>query len=326
MSTDERLVETVPSSLVGQRLDRVLAMLTGQSRAQVERILADGRVLVDGREVAGKVKVTEGQVIEIELPDPSASQALAADDSVVLELLHVDDDVIVINKQPGLVVHPATGHAMGTLVQGVLALYPEIAAIGASARPGIVHRLDAGTSGVLVVARSQRAFESRTEQLADRTMSRVYDVLVIGWPEHSAGTIDAPIGRSGRDPLRNAVTPDGKPARTHYTVESSFSLPELVALLECRLESGRTHQIRVHLEAIGHPVVGDEVYAGRRRRHVLKAPRPMLHARELTFVHPATGERQVFTAPRPADYNAVLAQLALAPARRLEVGDHGGDV
>ena len=310
MNEPTHVSETVPTALEGQRLDRVVAMLTGYSRARVERLLDASLVTLDGKQVAGKVKVSEGQVVEIDLPDDADGPRVEPDASVVVNVLFADDDVIVVNKQPGLVVHPATGHLSGTLVHGILARYPDVAEIGAPGRPGVVHRLDAGTSGVLVMARSLRGYEALTEQLAARTMSRVYDALVIGWPEHGAGTIDAPIGRSGRDPLRRAVTPDGRPARTHYTVTTSYSVPEPLALLECHLETGRTHQIRVHLEAIGHPVLGDDVYAGRRRKRLLVAPRPMLHARELTFEHPASGETVHFQAPHPTDFVNLLASLS----------------
>jgi 23S rRNA pseudouridine1911/1915/1917 synthase len=205
-------------------------------------------------------------------------------------------------------VHPAPGHEQGTLVNGLLARFPEIAGVGDPLRPGIVHRLDRQTSGLLVVARSDRAHEALVAQMADHSAQRTYWALVLGHPQHDQGVIDAPIGRSHRDPLRMTVAMDGRWARTHYRVEERFTVPVEAALLTCELETGRTHQIRVHLASIGHPVAGDETYGG--SRPGLPGPRPFLHARRLSFRHPATDEALAFESPLPDDLRERLDALS----------------
>ena len=220
-------------------------------------------------------------------------------------IVHVDDDVIVIDKPAGLVVHPGAGNASGTLVNGLLAQFPELADVGEEHRPGIVHRLDAGSSGLLVVARTQAAADALIEQFADHSATRRYDALVWGVPDAPHGIIDAPIGRDRGEPLKMAVVANGRFARTDYRVLGSYSAPAVVSRLECRLETGRTHQIRVHLASIGHPLVGDPTYA--QRRPMLGLTRPFLHAAELAFNHPATGERITFHSPLAADLEAWLA-------------------
>jgi 23S rRNA pseudouridine1911/1915/1917 synthase len=227
---------------------------------------------------------------------------------VEVPIVHVDDAVLVVDKPAGLVVHPGAGHRDGTLVAGVLARFPDVAAVGDPARPGLVHRLDRGTSGLLVVARTPAAHADLVAQLAARTVERRYTAVVLGVPEPRSGVVDAPIGRSSRDPTRMAVSATGRPARTHYRVEADFTEPVAAARVGCRLETGRTHQVRVHLAAIGHPVVGDGSYGG--DRPTLPAPRPCLHAARLGFRHPATGEAVAFDSPLPADVEAVLGGLS----------------
>ena len=205
-------------------------------------------------------------------------------------------------------------HADGTLVNGLLARYPELAGVGDPGRPGIVHRLDKGTSGLLVVARTQAAYDGLVAQLAAHTAERRYLALVWGHPASAAGLVDAPIGRSPRDPLKMAVVADGREARTRYQVRETFDRPAPTALLDCRLETGRTHQIRVHLAAIGHPVVGDATYGG--VRPALDVPRPFLHAYRLSFDHPATGERLTFESPLPADLATILGASDAAQPHR----------
>jgi 23S rRNA pseudouridine1911/1915/1917 synthase len=222
-------------------------------------------------------------------------------------VVYDDEHVIVVDKPAGLVVHPGAGNVSGTLVNGLLARYPEIATIGEPHRPGIVHRLDIGTSGLMVVAHSVRAYHYLVYALSQRDVTRVYRAMVWGYPANPTGVIDAPIGRDHRDPMRMAVVVDGKSARTRYHVLAAYSAPAEASALECRLESGRTHQIRVHLAAIGHPVVGDGTYGG--ARHPIASPRPFLHAAELAFDHPGTGESLTFTSPLPDDLIAVEAQF-----------------
>ncbi len=274
-------------------------MLTGVSRSVAVRAIDDEQILVDGRPVAkASQRLSAGQVIEIPDAVGSDDTALTPDLSVPLEFAYVDDDVIVVDKQPGLVVHPGAGNREGTIAQGVLARFPEVSDIGEKERPGIVHRLDKGTSGVFVIARSQRAYESLTDQLRERRVDRRY--LTFGWgqPKTDRGVIEAPLGRAIRDPTRIVVRQDGKSARTSYEVLARWDEPNLT-LFACTLDTGRTHQIRVHLEAIHHPVVGDTRYGG--GRDALGLDRPALHASELGFDHPGTGEAMAFQSPLPAD-------------------------
>jgi 23S rRNA pseudouridine1911/1915/1917 synthase len=295
--------------LDGERVDRIVSMLTGVSRAAAAELVAGGGVQVDGMPVtSGKHRLHEGQVVELPAEPASAEVVVAPDPSVDVTVVYADDDVIVVDKAPGLVVHPGAGNQEGTLVNGLLARFPDLAGVGDDPqRPGIVHRLDAGTSGLLVVARTPRAHAALVAQLAARTAGREYLALAWGVPEVRRGAVDAPIGRSVREPTRMTVSATGRPARTRYEVEREFTEPVVCSLWRCRLETGRTHQIRVHLAAIGHPVVGDDRYGGVRAG--LPVPRPMLHAESLAFDHPATGARLRFTAPLPADMAAVISRL-----------------
>ena len=299
------LIETIPAALHEQRLDRVVALIADISRATTSTLIELGGVALDGiTGVAGKVKVREGQEVTIDTSMIPEKELPQADASIVLDVVYADDDVIVVNKAPGIVVHPGSGNPSGTLVNGILALYPEVATVGDQLRPGVVHRLDAGTSGLMVVARSQVAYDFLVDALTHRDVTRVYIALVWGHPEVATGLIDAPIGRDQRDPTKMAVVIDGKFARTHYDVKKKFELPQPCALVECQLETGRTHQIRVHLDSIENPVVGDSTYGGARRS--LSSPRPMLHAAKLSFVHPTSGEVVTFEAPVPQDMQAVI--------------------
>jgi 23S rRNA pseudouridine1911/1915/1917 synthase len=218
-----------------------------------------------------------------------------------------DADVVVVDKPPGLVVHPGAGQGEGTLVNGLLARHPELAGVGEAHRPGIVHRLDRDTSGLLVVALTPAAYTALVIALGERRVERRYAALVWGVPEAPRGVIDAPIGRSPRQPTRQAVVAGGRPARTRYEMRVRYDQPADLALLGCRLETGRTHQIRVHLASIGHPVVGDREYGG--QRDALSVPRVFLHAEHLAFDHPVTGEALAFDSPLPPDLAAVLAGL-----------------
>ncbi len=271
----------------------------------MQALLDDDTVRVDGRTVAKSHRLREGAVVEL-LAEPAADAPPGADASVEVDLRHADDDVIVVVKPAGLVVHPGAGHAGGTLVNGLLARFPEIAGVGDEMRPGIVHRLDRDTSGLLVVARTTRAYEGLVAALATRDVERRYAALVWGRLGAPRGLIDAPIGRSESRRTRMAVRDTGKPARTEYDVRAMYDVPAC-SLLECRLETGRTHQVRVHLAAIGHPVVGDATYGGARDQ--LPIDRPFLHAATLAFRHPGTGAEMRFDEPLPADLHAVLDGL-----------------
>jgi 23S rRNA pseudouridine1911/1915/1917 synthase len=301
--------ETVPASLAGERLDRAVSLLTGLPRSDAAELVAAGGVRVGGQAATGRSRrLQEGETLEIDVPDAAGPTALTGDDEVDVPVVYADADVIVIDKPVGLVVHPGSGNESGTMVQGLLARFPDLAGVGDPERPGIVHRLDKGTSGLMVVARTPAAYQSLVAQLATRTATRVYLALVAGRVEADAGLIDAPLGRGDRDPTRMAVAQGGREARTRYEVVRRFATPEAVTLVRCRLETGRTHQIRVHLAAIGHPVIGDDRYRGQQTAVALD--RPFLHAGELAFDHPATGERTSFTSPLPFDLEQVLAGLA----------------
>lgn len=297
--------EEIPSALAGDRLDRVVALLADLSRAQSAALISGGGVSVDGETaVAGKVKLEVGQLITIDTSKLPEKELPKADPSVVLDIVHADDDIAVINKANGLVVHPGAGNAAGTLVNGLLALYPEIAGVGDPMRPGIVHRLDAGTTGLMVVARTTDAYESLVDQLSQRLVHREYLAVAVGAFEAHSGVIDAAIGRDLRELTKMAVRVDGKPARTHYEVVREFAAPIAASLVRCRLETGRTHQIRVHLAAVGHPVLGDATYGG--VRATVPFGRPALHAVRLSFEHPRSGEEMSFEAAVPADIESLL--------------------
>jgi 23S rRNA pseudouridine1911/1915/1917 synthase len=300
----------VPAALAGDRIDRALSFITGWPRAAVQELIDDGAVTVDGHAVAKSHRLREGSLLEV-LAEPT----LAADvrpepePGVEVDVRFADDEVIVVAKPAGLVVHPGAGNARGTLVNGLLARFPGIESIGEPLRPGIVHRLDRDTSGLLAVARSERAYASLVAQLSERSVERRYSALVWGRPASPRGMIDAPIGRSAARRTRMAVRDAGKPARTEFRVVEAFAGPEC-SLLECALETGRTHQIRVHLAAIGHPVVGDGTYGG--SRDSIPLARPFLHAGTLGFDHPVSGERLRFVDPLPPELRAVLDGLGAA--------------
>ena len=302
--------EVVGAALDGLRLDRAVALVADVSRSVAARLVAEGRVRLDGavvasgarRVAAGESLVVDVYVRDAPLPSPDAEVAFTA----VLE----DPDVVVVDKPAGLVVHPGAGHDRATLVHGLLARYPDMAGVGDPYRPGIVHRLDRGTSGLLVVARTERAHRSLVEQMRSHEPERVYCALVWGHPEASAGVVDAPVGRSSRNPMRMAVTERGRPARTRYKVERRYAEPAQVAALTCQLETGRTHQIRVHLRAIGHPVVGDPTYGAGRGGDVFGLSRPFLHARALSFRHPVSGETVRAESSLPPELADLLDSLA----------------
>jgi len=302
--TADALQWTVPEALAGERVDRVVAMETGWSRAEVQAVAAEGGILVDGHPVAKSVRLTAGQHVSV-VRRPEASAPLEAED-VPVALRYADDALFVVSKPAGLVVHPGAGHAHGTLVHGLLAIDPAIATVGDPDRPGIVHRLDRDTSGLMVVARTPEAYDALVGALARRDVVREYVALVWGHPENARGVIDAPIGRSTSRRTRMAVRREGKDARTAYEVREWFVRPD-VARLDCRLETGRTHQIRIHLAAIGHPVVGDGTYGGNRPGIVLD--RPFLHAAGLELDHPVTGEHLRFEEPLPPELESVLEGL-----------------
>lgn len=316
----------VPASSRGERLDRFLAAAqTNLSRSRLQSLIRDGRVQVNGRAARASQRVHGGDRVRVEIPPPAPS-ALEPED-LPLALVHEDEHLIVIDKPAGLVVHPGAGVQRGTLVHALLHRYPEIAGVGGAGRPGIVHRLDKETSGLVVVARTPRAYLGLVEAIRARRVRRGYVALVWGVPRTAEGTVEAAIGRDPRERKRMAVVRrGGKAARTRWRVAERFGL---AARLEVQLETGRTHQIRVHMAHLGHPVVGDPVYGGRGKK-LLSLPEPerslarallhclgrqALHAAELDLSHPVTGEPLRFVSTWPEDLTRAMELLRASPAR-----------
>lgn len=300
----------LPEALDGERLDRVVAMLCDLPRATAAGLVDDGGVSIDGAvQRRRSTRVREGQLVALDVPEAEPEFEVVPDADVAFEVVHADDEVIVVDKPPGLVVHPGAGNSTGTLVHGLLARFPDLEGVGDDpVRPGIVHRLDRDTSGLLVVARTADAHAALTDALRARSVTRRYRTLVWGHVEEPQGLVDAPIARSPREPTKMAVVVGGREARTEYEVVRRFDLPVPVTELQCTLQTGRTHQIRVHLQAIGHPVLGDPRYGGARQS--LPAPRQFLHAEHLAFQHPCTGALQTHESALPPDLTDVLARLS----------------
>jgi 23S rRNA pseudouridine1911/1915/1917 synthase len=301
----EALDVIIPGALEDVRVDRALSILTGLSRSEAAAILDSGAVTLDGKVVVkASISLSAGQHLTAMLPAPDSGE-VAADESVQVDVELEDADFIIVNKAPNQVVHPGAGQREGTLVAGVLARYPEIMELSRMGlcdpiRPGVVHRLDKGTSGILSFARTPEGFESLWEQLADRSMERIYIGMVEGHVVEERGVVDAPIGRSSRTPTMMSVRSDGRPARTHYEVLARIDKPHAMSLLRLQLDTGRTHQIRVHLSTIGHPIVNDARYGHRRERR-LAEDRFFLHSQSLAFAHPRTGEQVSTQVALPED-------------------------
>ena len=300
---------TVPESLSGSRVDKVVSVLLEISRARASALLAEG-VTVDGEPAEARDRVEKGQVLLV----PQLTQVTDVEpEPVDFGVLHEDEQVIVVDKPAGLVVHPGAGRRRGTLVAGLLHRWPEIHGVGAEDRWGLVHRLDRDTSGALLVAKNQDAFEDLTSQLRRRDIRRTYTALVEGGMPAATGTIEAPIARDPAQPTKRAVIHGGRPARTHYTVVDPLAGSGLT-LVEVRLETGRTHQIRVHMAAIGHPVAADWVYGATRRD--LGLDRMFLHSKNLEFRHPVTESTMSVDAPLPEDLAEPLGAVGgVNPAR-----------
>ncbi len=309
----------------GVRIDKAVSELSEDlSRARVQALIADGQVRLNGLicDSASK-KLSAGSVVELTIPPPTESDPQPED--IPLDVLYEDEDLIVINKPAGLVVHPGAGNWSGTLVNALLHhCGGSLSGIGGVVRPGIVHRLDKDTSGVMIAAKNDKAHQGLAAQLEDRSLSRIYKALVLKVPVPPKGTIDLPLGRHPGQRTKMAVRRrDGKAAKTHYHVKENYR--DACALVECRLESGRTHQIRVHMEAIKHPIIGDPLYgpqptavtaalkkAGYEAPDIEKAldfPRQALHAQFLSFVHPLSDENMSFEAPYPDDFSNLLKLL-----------------
>ena len=300
---DQVITLTVDSGESG-RLDRwVAAGLADLSRTTVQRLIEEGFITHNGSIGKASDKVEPGDVIVVRIPPPIPTELIAED--IPLSIVYEDNDLVVIDKPAGLVVHPAAGHDSGTLVNALLSHVPDLEGIGGEVRPGIVHRLDKDTSGLIVVAKNDRALQFLQEQFKSRTIKKMYLALVDGIVTPREGLIDAPIGRSTHDRKKMAVTHDGRSARTRYRVIQIYRDPDL-SLVEAYPETGRTHQIRVHFAWLRHPLVGDEVYG--RQHPLVPIERHFLHAASLTLTLP-TGETRTFSAPLPPDLQRALNQL-----------------
>lgn len=314
LNQDSPLAFSVSSTDAGQRLDTFLAThIEGWSRARLQRLIEDADVLVNGLVAKSSYKLRQNDQLEVDLTPPP-STAFAPED-IPLDIIFEDDDLIVVNKPAGMVVHPAAGAEAGTLANALAFHFEQLSNNAGMARPGIVHRLDKGTSGLLVVAKTESAHENLADQFRAREVFKSYVALVHGQVEKKTDQIDQPIARDPRNRIRMAVVRGGRPALSIYRVRRRF---ERFTLLDIELKTGRTHQIRVHLAWLKHPVVGDEVYGGGRdktvpdaqiRVRIAKLGRQFLHAEQLAFRHPRTAEQVHFTVEPPANLRQLLEEL-----------------
>lgn len=283
------------------RLDKVLTEVFPEySRSQIQQLLETGNILVNGAQKKGKYKVKQGDTVTLE--EPELKTLALEPENIKLDIVYEDEDVIVVNKPQGMVVHPAPGHEAHTLVNALLYHCP-LSTINGTLRPGIVHRIDKDTSGLLMVAKNDQAHQSLAKQLKEKTNLREYLALVHGQIKEDEGTINAPLGRSPKDRKKQAVIANGRPAVTHFKVLKRY---QNYTLISCRLETGRTHQIRVHLKYIGHPLAGDPLYGPKK---TLKGQGQFLHAAKLGFTHPRTGEFLTFEAKLPEIFTKQLEDL-----------------
>ena len=294
---------TAATEHAGVRLDAFLSADGALTRSQAARLIAEGRVRVNGKPAAKSARLSGGETVTVDVPQLRET-ALPPQD-IPLDVVYEDDDVIVVNKPTGLVVHPAPGHPDGTLVNALLHHCGDsLSGIGGEKRPGIVHRIDRDTSGLIIAAKNDAAHLALSAQLKDHSLSRTYECLVTGNMKQDSGTVDAPIGRSSADRKKMAVVPTGRRAVTHWEVVARYPG---VTHLRCRLETGRTHQIRVHMAYIGHPILGDTVYGA--KKPVPGLTGQCLHATGLRFIHPRTGEPVELHCPLPPEFTAMLQQL-----------------
>ncbi|TDL72609.1 RluA family pseudouridine synthase [Rhodococcus qingshengii] len=298
----EKMEHTILEQQKGDRIDKVISTLDEEwSRTQVQQWIKDGNVLVNGQKIKTNYKCSLNDEIEISIPDPELLDVIP--EEMDLEVYFEDKDVLVVNKPSGMVVHPAPGHLTGTLVNGLMAHCKDLSGINGVLRPGIVHRIDKDTSGLLMVAKNDMAHEKLVNQLVEKTVTRKYKAIVHGVIPHDFGTIDAPLGRDTRDRQSMTVVDNGKHAVTHFQVIERF---KDFTFVECQLETGRTHQIRVHMKYIGYPLAGDPKYGPKK---TLDINGQALHAGVLGFNHPRTDEYLEFEAPLPVEFEEVLEQL-----------------
>ncbi|MBU8877747.1 RluA family pseudouridine synthase [Bacillus sp. FJAT-29790] len=298
----EKMEHIILEDQVSERIDKVLSTVNKDwSRTQVQQWIKDGHVLVNGQKIKTNYKCSTNDKIEIIIPEPEELDVVP--EEMNLDIYYEDQDVLVVNKPKGMVVHPAPGHTTGTLVNGLMAHCKDLSGINGVMRPGIVHRIDKDTSGLLMVAKNDLAHESLVNQLVNKTVTRKYRAVVHGVIPHDYGTIEAPIGRDQKDRQSMTVADNGKHAVTHFHVLDRF---KDFTFVECQLETGRTHQIRVHMKYIGYPLAGDPKYGPRK---TLDIGGQALHAGILGFVHPRTGEYMEFEASLPADFEHLIEQL-----------------
>ena len=296
---------TAETSAAGERLDRYLAgAVEGLTRSAAAKLLEEGQVTLGGKPLGKNYRLQGGEVLTVSLPEPEPAEALPQ--NIPLDVVYEDADLIVINKPVGLVVHPAPGHPDGTLVNALLFhCAGSLSGVGGALRPGIVHRIDRDTSGLMVAAKNDFAHLSLSAQLQDHSLCRTYEAVVVGNVREDRGTVDAPIGRHPTDRKKMAVTDkNSRPAVTHYEVLRRYPG---YTYLRCQLETGRTHQIRVHMAYIGHPLYGDTVYGAKRPAADMTGQ--CLHAVALDLTHPRTGERMHFTCPLPEEFTRLLQKL-----------------
>lgn len=292
----------INEEVAGERLDKAVSLLNEElSRSQAQQMIKDGHILVNGQGTKTNYKCSANDRIEVSFPEPEELDVLP--EEMDLDIYYEDGDVLVVNKPKGMVVHPAPGHASGTLVNGLMAHCKDLSGINGVLRPGIVHRIDKDTSGLLMVAKNDMAHESLVNQLVEKTVTRKYQAIVHGTIPHDYGTVDAPLGRDPKDRQSMTVVDGGKNAVTHFHVIHRY---KDFTHVECQLETGRTHQIRVHMKYIGYPLAGDPKYGPRK---TLEIGGQALHAGVLGFVHPRTGEYMEFEAPLPAYFSELLDKL-----------------
>jgi 23S rRNA pseudouridine1911/1915/1917 synthase len=298
----EKMVHTILEQQKGDRIDKVISTLDEEwSRTQVQQWIKEGNVLVNGQKIKTNYKCSMNDEIEITIPDPELLDVIP--EEMDLDIYFEDKDVLVVNKPSGMVVHPAPGHLTGTLVNGLMAHCKDLSGINGVLRPGIVHRIDKDTSGLLMVAKNDMAHEKLVNQLVEKTVTRKYRAIVHGVIPHDFGTIDAPLGRDTKDRQSMTVVDNGKHAVTHFHVIERF---KDFTFVECQLETGRTHQIRVHMKYIGYPLAGDPKYGPKK---TLDINGQALHAGILGFNHPRTNEYLEFEAPLPKEFEELLDQL-----------------
>ena len=302
---DETIEIKVTSEMAGKRLDVVLSeQCSDLTRSYINKLCKEERAALNGKTSKGNKKCKEGDVITLQVPEPTELEILP--EEMNLDIVYEDQDVILINKPKGMVVHPAAGHYSGTLVNGLMAhCKDDLSGINGVLRPGIVHRIDKDTTGILIVCKNDMAHQSIAKQLYDHSITRKYHAIVYGNIKEEEGTVNAPIGRSLKDRKKMGIVMDGKHAVTHYKVLKR--LKKGFTYIECQLETGRTHQIRVHMASIKHPLLGDDVYGPKKSKYTLEGQ--CLHAKVLVFVHPITGEYMEFEVPLPKYFEKLLNKL-----------------